>query len=394
MFRHLHSLFAGTLRRQLIFGMVLVVSTMMSLFVWDQTRRQQTILLEQQSDQAVGLARSVATSAAVWVAAQDYTGLQEIVTSLAPYPDLRHAIVLDSRGLILAHSTPARRGQYLVDLPKEAEPKVLQRGSTLVDVVSPVTLAGKHIGWVRIGLSGHSLDAKLAGVTQNGMVYTMVAIVLIALLAEWVGRYLTRRLYAIQRVAIAVQAGESARRAEVAGNDEAAQLARQFNSMLDTIVRREQEIVSARDALLQSESRLQHVMAITGEGIWDWDIAKDCVRHNASWCEILGLDGRRPDYKIADYTARLHEDDRVTAMACLQACLAGKGKYASEHRVRLGDGRIIWVQDRADVVERDGEGKPLRMIGSVVDITERKQAEENTVRQLCLSWGSTNEEVG
>ncbi|MBF0459929.1 MAG: response regulator [Magnetococcales bacterium] len=261
MFKRLKNLLVGTLRQQLILGMVLVVSAMTSLFVWDQTRRQQTVMLEQQAEQAVALARNVATSASVWVSARDYSGLQEIIDSLAQYPDLRHAIVLDTRGQILAHSIPAKRGQYLVDLPAEVRPTILQRGSSLVDAASPVLLAEHHIGWIRIGLAGHPLEAKLAEVRRSGILYVVVSIALIIVLAELAGRYLTRRLYAIQRVAIAVQSGEAGVRADVPGSDEAAQLARQFNDMLDIMARRETEIISAREALQRMNESLEDQVA-------------------------------------------------------------------------------------------------------------------------------------
>jgi signal transduction histidine kinase len=62
-------------------------------------------------------------------------------------------------------------------------------------------------------------------------------------------------------------------------------------------------------------------------------------------------------------------------MQRLQKCLDGKGVYRSEHRMRLTDGRVVWVLDRGDVVERDAAGKPLRMVGSFTDISERKADE-------------------
>jgi signal transduction histidine kinase len=53
----------------------------------------------------------------------------------------------------------------------------------------------------------------------------------------------------------------------------------------------------------------------------------------------------------------------------------GKGAYRSEHRMLLNDGRVVWVLDRGDVVERDPDRKPLRMVGSFTDISERKAGE-------------------
>ena len=260
MFKRMKRLLTGTLRRQLVVGMTLTVASTMSLFVWDMTRRQQALLLEQQSEHAIALARSVATSGAVWVASRDFSGLQEIIGSLSHYPDLRHAIVLSLGGEVLAHTDPARRGQYLTDLPQAADLVILQRGTRLVDIASPVMLAGKHIGWARIGLGGDVLDAKLAGVKHRGIVYALIAITLGVVSSALVGSYLTRRLRAIQRVADAVQAGASGLRAIVPGEDEAGQLARQFNGMLDTLDRREAEILRSNTELEQFSYSISHDM--------------------------------------------------------------------------------------------------------------------------------------
>lgn len=258
MFTRTKHLLFGTLRRQLIAGMAFVVASTMLLFVWDQTEQQKTVLLEQQTEKALVLAHSVATSAAVWVVSRDYGGMQAIVDSLKRYPDLKHAIVIDITGRILAHGDPARRGLYLKDLPKTPESGVLQHGSNLVDVVSPVMMTGNHIGWVRIGLSNDSLNEKQRGALLRGIFFAMTAIGLSVLLAALTGRYLTRRLDAIQRVADAVQAGESGLRAVVPGDDEAARLAVQFNRMLDSLAQRDAERKQSQGKLQLAASVFTH----------------------------------------------------------------------------------------------------------------------------------------
>jgi PAS domain S-box-containing protein len=242
----------GSLRRQLVFGMVVVVTTIMALFVWDQTRRQQAAVLEQQSSQAIALAQSVSTSAAVWVASRDFSGLQEIVSGLARYPDLHHAIVLDTKGQVLAHTDVSRRGLYLHDLPAQATLTFLGQDAALVDVASPIMLAGTHVGWVRIGLGQTLIADRLAGIARDSVAYAVVAILLTALLATLAARRLTRRLHVIQSVADAIQAGRRDLRAEIKGNDEAAQLARQFNVMLDTLAKGEGELSQFKITLDQT----------------------------------------------------------------------------------------------------------------------------------------------
>ena len=270
-------------------------------------------------------------SAAEWVAARDFSGLQEIVEGLSHYPDLRHAIVLDLRGQVLAHSDPTRRGLYLTDLPQTAELRALPRGGGLVDVTSPVMLAGHHIGWVRIGLARDSLDAKLAQVTRGGILNTLIAIALSTLFAALTGRYLTRRLYAIQQVADAVQGGASGLRAVVPGDDEAAQLARQFNGMLDALAQRE-------EALWVSEARFRLMVAsVKDYAIVMLDVGGRVVNWNAGAERIKGY---RADEIIGAHFSRFYSKEDVE-----------RGKPERELAVAAAEGRF---EDDDWRVRKDG----------------------------------------
>jgi diguanylate cyclase (GGDEF)-like protein/PAS domain S-box-containing protein len=231
----------------MVIGVVLIVGSMMSLLVWDLTRRQQDVARAQQSEQAQAIASSVSISSAAWLASRDLKGLEEIIQGLTHYPDLQYAMVLDIRGQILAHSDPRLRGQYLNDLPTSANRRVLQNTGDSIDVMNPVELNGRTVGWVRVGLSGASLEDRLAQTTRGGIFYTLAALAISIVVTLFASRYLTRRLHEISRVASSVQAGRASLRAVVDGDDEAAQLALQFNDMLNTIEQRDQ-------ALKQSET--------------------------------------------------------------------------------------------------------------------------------------------
>jgi PAS domain S-box-containing protein len=135
------------------------------------------------------------------------------------------------------------------------------------------------------------------------------------------------------------------------------------------------ELKRTQSRLEESERRLRYVLDATGEGVWDWNITTGEVTHNSRWCEIIGLDSAHLQHPVEFFADLLHPDDRDTVMQRLQKCLDGKGVYRSEHRMRLTDGRVVWVLDRGDVVERDAAGKPLRMVGSFTDISERKADE-------------------
>jgi PAS domain S-box-containing protein len=133
----------------------------------------------------------------------------------------------------------------------------------------------------------------------------------------------------------------------------------------------------AETALRESEVRLNNVLSVIGEGIWDWDLTTEMVRHNLRWCQTLGLNESYIEHPLEKFSDLIHEDDREIVMRRIQRCIDGKGPYRSEHRLCRADGQIIWVQDRGDVVERDAQGNVTRMLGSFTDISERKQADED-----------------
>jgi signal transduction histidine kinase/ActR/RegA family two-component response regulator len=322
----------GTLRRQLTLGMALVVVVTMLLFVEDMTQRQQAHVLDQQSRQAQALAQGVSKASAVWLASRDFAGLQEIIDGVAGYPDLSHAIVLDAQGLVLAHSDVSRRGLYLSDLPNEAKLMVMQRTVRLVDVVAPVMLGGNSIGWVRIGLGGDALAAELEKVRRNGVLYALTAIAFSVLFAAWVGRVLSRRLNAIQQVADAIQSGDATLRVDLQGNDEAAQLGRQFNAMLDSLAQQQAEL----------QRYQQHLESLVKSRTADLELARDkaqAAEHSLRESEasvrkklatLLEPEGGLGDLALEDILdvpelqAMMDEFYRLTGIGCGIIDLKGK----------------------------------------------------------------------
>ncbi len=144
-----------------------------------------------------------------------------------------------------------------------------------------------------------------------------------------------------------------------------------WNSLiLDVTERRRVE-----EALRASEKRLAYVFDVIGEALWDWDIARDVVTHNRRWLELLGVGDDYLEHPVERFVALVHPDDREALMARVRRCLDDGVPQHSEYRMVRPDARVIWVSDRGDVVERDAAGRPLRMVGSMADITARKTAE-------------------
>jgi diguanylate cyclase (GGDEF)-like protein/PAS domain S-box-containing protein len=244
MIKKIQQIMLGTLRRQMIIGMTVIVTLMMGLFVWGTTQRQQTIKIEQYKDQAIALADSLATSSAIWVASRNFSGLQEIVNGVSHYPDLKHAIVIGLRGHILAHTDQNKVGLYITQLPKGDDIEHIKFSTESIDVTKAVILSERKIGWVIIALDRNSYLEEITQIKIKSIFYALTAILFGVLITSLASRYLTRRLYIIQKVADEVQTGSTQLRVNMQGTDEAALLAKQFDSMLDSLALREAQLAS------------------------------------------------------------------------------------------------------------------------------------------------------
>jgi two-component system, cell cycle sensor histidine kinase and response regulator CckA len=134
---------------------------------------------------------------------------------------------------------------------------------------------------------------------------------------------------------------------------------------------------------------LRLAVASARVGSWDWDIVHDHVECSELVAPLYGLPmGEQPSDTAGAFIARCHEDDRARLRQAIQDALSGGHEgYEVEHRVVWPDHSVHWVEVRGHVY-RDEQQKPVRMAGTVVDITPRKEsqakliASEQLMRQL------------
>lgn len=106
-------------------------------------------------------------------------------------------------------------------------------------------------------------------------------------------------------------------------------------------------------------------------GTWDWDVVNDHVQYNALWCNMLGYD---PGELAADSSAweqRIHPEDASFVRQQLEAHFKHGTPFALDHRLRHRNGEWIWIHTAGKVYKRDSIGKPLRMAGVHLNVTER-----------------------
>ena len=141
----------------------------------------------------------------------------------------------------------------------------------------------------------------------------------------------------------------------------------------------EQALHENAQALRDSEERLRLALKSSRMGVWDWDRRTNVRLWSKEYFEIMGLPpfGVEPSYHA--WAKCLHPDDLPAAKAAVEAAMAEKKEYRCEYRVVWPDGSIRWAVARGEPIY-DEDGECVRVMGVLVDVTERKRAEEEIGR--------------
>ncbi|MBV9997568.1 MAG: PAS domain S-box protein [Verrucomicrobia bacterium] len=148
----------------------------------------------------------------------------------------------------------------------------------------------------------------------------------------------------------------------------------------------------ANERLRQSEERLRLAMAGARLGPWHWDLGSG----ELVWSEqCLALFGVTPRTAVTydTFVAALHPEDRAGVDAAVRHALDGRTNYDVEYRIVWPDGTVHWLNAKGRGYY-DAAGRPLRMEGVVLDISERKQAEEIRARLAAIVEGSEDAIIG
>jgi PAS domain S-box-containing protein len=130
------------------------------------------------------------------------------------------------------------------------------------------------------------------------------------------------------------------------------------------------------EQLRLSEARLNMALEAAQDGLWDWNVMTGEVYLSPRWVASMGYDPTRPVVKVEELVALTHPDDLPAVKRGNAAHLHGETPvYEREYRIKDGHGGWSWVLVRGRVVERDAQGRALRMLGTTSDFTARKRQE-------------------
>jgi diguanylate cyclase (GGDEF)-like protein/PAS domain S-box-containing protein len=143
---------------------------------------------------------------------------------------------------------------------------------------------------------------------------------------------------------------------------------------LDSSVRN----LALAEQLKESEERFRLAMEAASDGVWDWDLVNEnrCY-FSPAYFQMLGYEPDALPMTAQTWIELIHPEDYQRVLSANQDCIENRRpSFEVEYRIKAKDGSWKWVLGRGKAVLRDADGKAIRMIGTHVDITERKRAEE------------------
>ncbi|TAK58279.1 MAG: PAS domain S-box protein, partial [Bacteroidetes bacterium] len=134
---------------------------------------------------------------------------------------------------------------------------------------------------------------------------------------------------------------------------------------------------AAEEAMRESEERLRLALDAAEQGLYDLNVQTGEAKVNPQYASMLGYDPETFVETNQKWIERLHPDDREPVAAAYSAYINGElPEYKVEFRQRTNNGEWKWILSLGKIVQYDRDGKPLRMLGTHTDITERKIAEQ------------------
>lgn len=146
-----------------------------------------------------------------------------------------------------------------------------------------------------------------------------------------------------------------------------------------------EELRALQENLQQQSDRLALVIEAADLGIWEWDYRTGSTFGNERRFAMLGYRPGEISGRLDDWLDLVHPDDLPDVHEHLEAHLAGTARSVTvEHRMRAKSGEWRWVLTSGRVVERDEEGRPVRLAGIQLDVDQRKSLEEEVAKKVVL----------
>ena len=135
--------------------------------------------------------------------------------------------------------------------------------------------------------------------------------------------------------------------------------------------------------LWENQERSRLAMEAGKQGCFDWDVRKDNLYYCDQFLNLLGYKRDELEPRIQSWKKLIHTKDKEAVLRALRSHMEGrKGHYEATYRLKVKSGEWRWFKGHAEVVSRDEKGRPLRMMGTIADVTDYKVLEEELERKV------------
>lgn len=378
-------------RSQLIYGFSIISAVLIVGFTYSVVSYQSNFLQKESISQAKNRSEAIAASSKVWLMSNDYIGLEEVIENFSSFKDTLFIAIINIDGKVLAHTDHTLIGKYVADqdrinyLKKLTEPTLhnmrpdelsLLKAEDSIDVLRVIHYKEQHLGFVHLRIDQKTFQENVYNTIFQGTAFTLLTILLSILFTFAVTNLFMKQLLHLLKVMKAYREGETHVQADENVVEEIAELASEFNDLMETLN-------TSQQLILQLNERQKLALSANNDGIWDWNLLDDTVYFSPRWKEILGYAEDEIGNSLSEWESRVHPDDLESTLFDVQKNIDGKTEYYENiHRLRHKDGHWVWVLDRGKTLFENN--KPVRMLGTHTDITKEKEKQLEYAKQALI----------
>lgn len=264
--------FAIGIRSKLILSVVAVHVVLMTLFISDVIRRQQSFLLQEARQSSLNLVNLMAESASPWVMTEDVAGMSEVLQSSFKATSASYACIVAPNGLVLAHSNHAREGSFINDgeslelLAGPRETRIWRSDAEVIHAAAPISVDGHLLGWVLLGVDTGTLHAHLKDIRLDGVLYTLVAMLLGGLAAWLLAKMMFRQITLILQGVDRLRNNTLDTPIPVVNEDEIGRVAKALNGAMKSLRRSRDDLQKEILEHHRAEQRIHYLSRRLMEG--------------------------------------------------------------------------------------------------------------------------------
>jgi len=295
MIKLIRRFFNRSITRKLIFGISAVHAVLMSIFVFDLVEREKDFLISQNKSQAKSLVKVLAINASSGVLSNDLIALEEIILAQQEYPNINYSMIVNLQNKVLAYTYKENVGLFLNDsisqqlLTLPPGSIILVNDELSLDAAFPIMSNDTHIGWARVSLNKSSIVNNINLVTERGVLYSVLAILIGILFAWLMAKGLILSIVDTTSALTDFEGGKRHFKIKNKRHDELGELNIGLQRMFDTLTNQESLLKNNHDLLeLEVKNRTQDLeMANVKTQQYSDTIKKDKVELEVAYKELI-----------------------------------------------------------------------------------------------------------